>query len=174
MNKEQQKDKIILTVKKAINANMRRSIDGGYVELDDNDVDHIAEEAAEKLYNAGYRKTHTSELASDTQKAFKEGYIKGIEDRKAELDLAKAFHDEKCAEFDKLCYDYRKLKTENERLKSEKVEYEKPIDKFIKDREVKAVKEFTEKLKEKALTLSGVETYHVCCLIDELLKEFEQ
>lgn len=34
---------------------------------------------AEKLYNAGYRKTFTSDLASDTQKAFKEGYEKGCE-----------------------------------------------------------------------------------------------
>ena len=32
---------------------------------------------AEELYNAGYRKTITSDLASDTQNAFKEGYIKG-------------------------------------------------------------------------------------------------
>lgn len=31
---------------------------------------------AEKIYNAGYRKTFTSDLASDTQKAFKEGYEK--------------------------------------------------------------------------------------------------
>ena len=28
---------------------------------------------AEALYNAGYRKTFTSDLASDTQKAYKEG-----------------------------------------------------------------------------------------------------
>lgn len=34
---------------------------------------------AETLYNAGYRKTFTSDLASDTQKAFKEGYEKGCE-----------------------------------------------------------------------------------------------
>lgn len=33
---------------------------------------------AELFYNAGYRKTFTSDLASDTQKAYKEGYIKGI------------------------------------------------------------------------------------------------
>lgn len=32
------------------------------------------------LYNAGYRKTFTSDFASDTQKAYKEGYIKGIEE----------------------------------------------------------------------------------------------
>ena len=30
----------------------------------------------EKIYNAGYRKTFTSDIASDTQKAFKEGYEK--------------------------------------------------------------------------------------------------
>jgi flagellar biosynthesis/type III secretory pathway protein FliH len=34
---------------------------------------------AEALYNAGYRKTFTSDLASDMQKAFKEGYEKGCE-----------------------------------------------------------------------------------------------
>ena len=34
-----------------------------------------AEDIAEGLYNAGYRKTFTS----DTQKAFKEGYKKGCE-----------------------------------------------------------------------------------------------
>lgn len=32
---------------------------------------------AEALYDAGYRKTFISDLASETQKAFKEGYIKG-------------------------------------------------------------------------------------------------
>lgn len=37
-------------------------------------------EHAEALYNAGYRKTFTSELASDTQKAFKEGYKKAMAD----------------------------------------------------------------------------------------------
>ena len=31
---------------------------------------------AEALYNAGYRKTFTSDFASDTQKAYKEGYDK--------------------------------------------------------------------------------------------------
>lgn len=34
---------------------------------------------AKALYDTGYRKTFTSNLASDTQKAFKEGYEKGCE-----------------------------------------------------------------------------------------------
>lgn len=36
-------------------------------------------------------------------------YKQDVERLKSELDLAKAFHDEKCAEFDKLCRDYNKL-----------------------------------------------------------------
>lgn len=36
-------------------------------------------DSAEAIYNAGYRKTFTNDLASDTQKAFKEGYEKGCE-----------------------------------------------------------------------------------------------
>lgn len=50
---------------------------------------------AEALYNAGYRKTFTSDLASDTQKAFKEGYIKGSIDRMSECNNLK---DEVCKE----------------------------------------------------------------------------
>ena len=44
-------------------------------------ADHYARQIAEVLYNAGYRKTFASDLASDTQKAFKEGYIKGCIDQ---------------------------------------------------------------------------------------------
>lgn len=39
-----------------------------------------ADDIAEGIYNAGYRKTFTSDLASDTQKAFKEGYEKAHEE----------------------------------------------------------------------------------------------
>ena len=40
---------------------------------------------AEKLYNIGYRKTFTSDLASDTQKAFKEGYEKARKETAKEI-----------------------------------------------------------------------------------------
>lgn len=36
--------------------------------------DCILREYAEKVYNAGYRKTFTSEFATETQKAYKEGF----------------------------------------------------------------------------------------------------
>lgn len=39
-------------------------------------------------------------------------------------ELAKAFHDEKCAEFEKLCYDYHKLQdTINEKIASKIADY---------------------------------------------------
>lgn len=40
---------------------------------------------AEKLYNAGYRKTFTSEFASPEQKAFKEDYAKGYDEGESEV-----------------------------------------------------------------------------------------
>ena len=44
-----------------------------------------ADDIAEGLYNAGYRKTFTSDLASDTQKAFKEGYEKARKETAKEI-----------------------------------------------------------------------------------------
>ena len=43
------------------------------------------ETIVEALYNAGYRKTFTSDLASDTQKAFKEGYEKARKETAKEI-----------------------------------------------------------------------------------------
>lgn len=47
---------------------------------------------------------------------------------------------------------------------------------YRKDEEVRkeTAKEFAEKLKIKAIRLSEIENYHVCNLIDELLKEYEK
>ena len=43
-------------------------------------------DVAEEIYSAGYRKTFTSDLASDTQKAFKEGYEKAQAEWKEKLE----------------------------------------------------------------------------------------
>lgn len=43
------------------------------------------ETIVEALYNAGYRKTFTSDIASDTQKAFKEGYEKARKEMAKEI-----------------------------------------------------------------------------------------
>ena len=47
--------------------------------------DYMQSRYAEALYNAGYRKTFTSELASDRQKAFKEGYEKSRKETAREI-----------------------------------------------------------------------------------------
>ena len=44
-----------------------------------------ADDIADGLYNAGYRKTFTSDIASDTQKAFKEGYEKARKETAKEI-----------------------------------------------------------------------------------------
>lgn len=70
------------------------------------------------------------------------------------------------------------LREENKQLKVLIAEYAKPIDKFIKDRENKAVKEFAEKLKEKLFSVFGkticsdFDTEDITLFIDELLKEY--
>lgn len=148
MNKEQQIEEMLLDVPQKI------------VAYDGNPAgQHLygeqRQEIAEALYNAGYRKTFTSDFASDTQKAYKEGYIKGIEEIEAEM----------------------------ERLKAQLSEFEKPVTQFVKDREAKAVKEFASKLKDKAVdflyskTVDGYPGFDIhiselCHMIDELLKEY--
>ena len=67
---------------------------------------------AEALYNAGYRKTFTSDFASDTQKTYKEGYEKGIEETKAEIEILKIQNKNLGIAFDR-------LEAENERLKTQ-------------------------------------------------------
>lgn len=116
---------------------------------------------AEILYHAGYRKTFISDLASDTQKAYKEGYIKGIEEREAE----------------------------NERLTERLKQVLLSIDTVkemnamcnIADHRKQAVKEFAEKLKKKVHNYyPSIDSYctsrHVILVkdIDELLKEYEK
>lgn len=104
-----------------------------------------AKQIAINFYNAGYRKTFTSDFASDTQKAYEEGYEKGIE-----------------------------TKAEMERLKAQLSEFAKPVPQFIKDSETQAVKEFAAELKMKAIKLTAIESYHICEFVDELLKEYEK
>ena len=170
MNKEQIKDEIILAVKEAFNDNAEPTpFVRGYIELDGNDIDHISEQTAETLYNAGYRKTFTSDIASDTQKAVKEGYQKALAELEEKLENGELvsidWHDEQVLH----------AEDEIERLKAQLHEYKKPIDKFIKDRENQAVKEFAEYLKEyaRACKSSGYDGIGEND-IDDLLKEYEQ
>ena len=69
MTKEQQKDEIAFIAKALIGLNAKIDFERDCAELDSNDIDHIAEQIGEKLYDAGYRKensVHVGELLSDT------------------------------------------------------------------------------------------------------------
>lgn len=73
-------------------------------------------EVAEELTKAGYRKIPEG-LVVLTREELDKKYVSI-----SMYELAKAFHNEKCAEFEKLCYDYNKLKTEQEQARKETAE----------------------------------------------------
>lgn len=90
---------------------------------------------------------------------------------KSELELAKACHNEKCAEFNKLCFDYAKLQVKNEK-------FEQNMKNVLEIEKKNAVEEFAGKLKrvlhDDYITPSGqTDEKLVFECIDELLKEFE-
>lgn len=71
------------------------------------------------------------------------------------------------------------MSNKEKQLEEKLSEFKKPIDKFIKDREAKAVKDFAEKLKKRSYCdndfMDGKwHRYVFVDEIDELLKEYEQ
>ena len=100
---------------------------------------------------------------------------------KLELELAQAFHNEKCAEFDKLCFDYAKLQVKNEK-------FEQNMKNVLEIEKKNAVKEFAEKLKavismemvtikdctgDESILRRRVDVDVLLEKINELLKEYE-
>lgn len=53
---QEQIEELVYTVKEAIRRNGTYWVHFDYIEMDNNDVDHAAEESAKELYYAGYRK----------------------------------------------------------------------------------------------------------------------
>ena len=78
----------------------------------------------------------------------------------------------------KMLLDARDLITEQEkeidRLRAESKRFENNMKSVLEIEKKNVVKEFAEKLKVNAICLSAIEKYHVCNLIDELLKEYEE
>ncbi|WP_297931082.1 hypothetical protein [uncultured Coprobacter sp.] len=62
--KQEQIEELVYIVKEAIRRNGTYWVHFDYIEMDNNDVDHAAEESAKELYSAGYRKQ------SDTVREF--------------------------------------------------------------------------------------------------------
>ena len=128
---------------------------------------------AEILYNAGYRKTFTSDFASDTQKAYKEGYIKGIEETEAEIERLKSDNEALTMWNNTSAETIQKLSETNKRFASN-------MKSVLEIEKKNAVKEFAEKLKMKAFNKDMFNdwagaTYVVLVReIDKLLKEYEK
>ena len=131
---------------------------------------------AEALYNAGYRKTFTSDLASDTQKAYKEGYITGIKETESEIELLKADNEALTMWNNASAETIQKLSETNKRFASN-------MKSVIEIEKKNAVKEFAEKLQKELpcrdYTLNGITFSMILAssmkyVIDKLLKEYEQ
>ena len=140
----------------------------------------FSSDLAEALYNAGYRKTFTSGFASDTQKAYKEGYIKGNEETEAEIEILKIQNKNLEIAFDR-------LEAENERLTERLKQNLLSIDTVkemkamcnIDDQRKQAIKEFAEKLKKRSycdnVFIDGKwHRYVFVDEIDELLEEYKK
>lgn len=107
-------------------------------------------------------------MASDTQKAYKEGYDKGFLDGREEFDII--------LQRNKQLLQAREIsKSDIERLKTQLQQANAGIVNCIGCHlvELNAVKDFAEKLKAKAVQEAEAEDY-VCYIVDRLLKEYEK
>ena len=97
---------------------------------------------AEALYNAGYRKVPYGAVILSPEER---------DDEMKEINKTLAERDENKAKIDK--------------LEEQLAEYKKPIDKFIKDREVQAVKEFAEKIKTQVYPFLQAKLFNEKCYL---------
>ena len=79
------KDEIILTVKKAINDFSDIDVDLDYVQTSAAEIDLMANQVADVLIGEGWGKLSPS----DSQKIFKDGYLKGFGDGRQEFGIIK-------------------------------------------------------------------------------------
>lgn len=143
---------------------------------------------AEMIYKAGYRNTFTSDIASVTQKAYKEGYEKAQSELKTEIERLKAGNDKLDKESTAYGSIIQKQDKEIEDLRLQNIGLQKRNEKWFSDyckeqkrfekqcvRTVKqAVKEFAEKVKmlfyyEFDELIPSI----MSDKIDELLQEYE-
>ena len=139
-----------------------------------------ADDIAEGLYNAGYRKTFTNEMVSDTQKAYKEGYEKAQSELKTEIERLKNDY----AKLQELFAQYQMASDKEIRAQKEeaKKRFENNMRAVLKIEKKQAVKEFAEKVKCKSEMflvakgdgVYGEKPYVSIEKIDELLKEYEK
>ena len=135
-----------------------------------NKQQHIEEMAVEECAKCDF--------ASDTQKAYKEGYEKGIEETKSEIEILKIQNKNLEIAFDR-------LEAENERLTERLKQVLLSIDTVkemnamcnIDEQRKQAVKEFAEWIKDHItdIPFCNQKAYDVFCdIVNEKLKEYEK
>ena len=163
MNKEQQKDKIIEIVKKAIDDNKLVTYgEDDIISLESNDVDHIAEEVAEKVYDL-YAAVFDNEI---------EILKRGIKELRVENAELKRERGEYYAQADRL-----QAKLAQVLMRVDKTE-EWTLDRA----KTEGAKEFAEKVKNLLLVtysdywspLGDITGKDIVCDIDELLEEYTE
>ena len=96
---------------------------------------------------------------------------------KLELELAQAFHNEKCAEFDKLCFDYAKLQVKNEK-------FEQNMKNVLEIEKKNAMEELAQKIKDSVADYlyktnfdgckdNVVDMFELCEIVDNTVKEYK-
>lgn len=133
---------------------------------------------AEALYNAGYRKTFTSDFASDTQKAYKEGYIKGIEETEAEIEILKIQNKNRGYQPLPITPKPAPPKGLTPSPKSISIDTVKEMNAMcdIDEQRKQAVKEFAEWIKDNItdIPFCNQKAYNIFCdMVNEKLKEYE-
>ena len=194
MEKEQQKDKIIEIVKKAIGDNSIVEKGTAYIiGFDSNDIDHIAEEVAEAVYNF-YKPIDNEPVGAMYIEGCRKGFfdrdnqvitlataIKELKDENAEL---KNERDEYYAQADRLQARLAQAQEDNSEFQYQLRNSHLTIsllDTRLKHARRQAAKEFAEKLKEKfdgydATSYNGYEEgfHDLQEEIDEVLKEYTE
>nr|DAM56597.1 MAG TPA: transcription factor [Caudoviricetes sp.] len=166
MEKEQQKDKIIEIVKKAIDDNSVTAYgEDDIVSIDGDDVDHIAEEVAEEVYDL-----YTSVL---------DNFDNGIESLKRGI---KELQDEN-AGLNRECNDYlAKIDQLQAKLAQVLMGVDKTKEWTLDRAKTEGAKEFAEKVKNLLLVtysdywspLGDITGKDIVCDIDELLEEYTE
>mgnify|MGYP007090494128 CR=1 FL=1 len=134
---------------------------------------------AEAIYNAGYRKTFTSDLASDTQKAYKEGCIKGIEEIEAEIEILKIQNKNRGYQPLPITPKPAPPKCPTPSPKSISIDTVKEMNAMcnIDEQRKQTVKEFAEWVKDHIadVPFCNQKAYNIFCdMVNEKLKEYEE
>lgn len=174
MDKEQQKDKIIEIIKKAIGENSLWNYDkesGEFIaQIDGDDVDHIAEEVAGNIYNFYHPIDEVAEYKPTEERCFSD-YGDGIRSLTRAVKELKDERDEYYAQADRL----------QEKLAQVLMRVDITKEWTLDRAKIEGAKEFAEKLKEKfdgydATSYNGYEEgfHDLQEEIGEVLKEYTE